>query len=77
MVTKTNLEKSKWLEMQVDYCKKNDSYGSHYENYLNEIRLLVKQIKLTGCGCNETDGCDGKVLCDECQESLNICEGLL
>jgi len=38
--------------------------------------MKEKNKNMSGEYCNDLV-CTGKVLCDECQEALNICEGLL
>ena len=40
----TDLEEAKRLELEINYCCKNDSYGGHYKDFVNQARVLRNKI---------------------------------
>ena len=80
-----NLEKAKKIQMEINYCIKNNSFGRHYKDFieqakecLNETKWEYDSYKREHCDiCDEEECPTCKPEFKELREAIKICEEII
>ncbi len=80
-----NLEKAKMIEMNINYCIENNSFGSHHKSYIQQAEGLLNETKkeYDSCKKEHCDICDEeecptcKPEFDKLREAIRICEEVI